>query len=192
MMVSKPDAVCEEAAGNASLLATAPLSCGPDADGSVITGQCVYYIVPLAGSVIDNSAWHAHVRLETSMPLKAQMARQERKKLLALPLKPRRTTSGIQTPYNATTVSAIYNTNHDMGVFISAAVKTMNSKFTLVDIKELGKKWVYQFYTDPSIGPAAVMDAFQAALSTEMQTMPPSKVVDNPITKIESQTTVLA
>ncbi|CAN9443084.1 unnamed protein product [Alternaria alternata] len=51
------------AAGNASLLATAPLSCGPDADGSVITGQCVYYIVPLAGSVIDNSAWHAHVRL---------------------------------------------------------------------------------------------------------------------------------
>jgi hypothetical protein len=48
------------------------------------------------------------------MPLKAQMARQERKKLLALPLKPRRTTSGIQTPYNATTVSAIYNTNHDM------------------------------------------------------------------------------
>ena len=77
-------------------------------------------------------------------------------------------------------------------MFISAAVKTMNSKFTLVDIKELGKKWVYQFYTDPSIGPAAVMDAFQAALSTEMQTMPPSKVVDNPITKIESQTTVLA
>jgi hypothetical protein len=51
---------------------------------------------------------------------------------------------------------------------------------------------VYQFYTDPSIGPAAVMDAFQAALSAEMQTMPSSKVVGNPIIKIESQTTVLA
>ena len=77
-------------------------------------------------------------------------------------------------------------------MFISAAVKTIDPKFKPVDIIELGRKWVYQFYTDPSIGPAAVMDAFQAALSTEMQTMPPSKVVDNPITKIESQTTVLA
>ncbi|KAH6840571.1 hypothetical protein AA0119_g12179 [Alternaria tenuissima] len=191
-MVSKADPVPRDAAGNASLLATAPLSCGPDADGSIVTGQCVYYKVPLAGSAIENSAWHAHVRLETSMPLKALEVLQERKTRLSLPLKPRRTASGIQSPVNATTVSAIYNTSDDMGDFISAAVKTIDPKFKPVDIIELGRKWVYQFYTDPSIGPAAVMDAFQAALSAEMQTMPSSKVVGNPIIKIESQTTVLA
>jgi hypothetical protein len=48
------------------------------------------------------------------MPLKALEVLQERKTRLSLPLKPRRTASGIQSPVNATTVSAIYNTSDDM------------------------------------------------------------------------------
>lgn len=67
----------------------------------------------------------------------------------------------------------------------------MDPKFVLVNLMEIGKTYMCQFQTDPSIGSAAVMIAFEEALSAETQVMSQYKDAGSPDTKIESQTTIL-
>ena len=118
-----------------NLLHAPPISVGPDEDGTMVTGEAVFYPIPTCGNNQGIDAYHAHVALTASMPLAAAQKWAKRKKDLAIantgPRIPKKDPNGdkIVSPYNATTVSANWTTSIQAADIMSKAVKSMDQKF---------------------------------------------------------------
>jgi hypothetical protein len=161
--------------------------------GIRITGQHVYYPVPL-GNPGTNDAWHSHTLLwvEQAPQFRENWAKQKR----MLSVKPRPSGLAAGASYNTATVSAQWSGAKNVPMIMSQAVHAVqqltNPTFTYLPPAIIdGTKYTYQFQMSTDVGSAAVLGAFSNAIHGLLSPTGADPLPAMPVTKIESQGTIV-
>lgn len=157
--------------------------------GIKITGQHVYYKVPL-GDQGGTNAWHSHTLLWVQKTPGFQKKWADEKKKMCV-----KAADSVDpgTPYNIATVKATWQDNAGvpqiMAKAVQAALESSNPKLTK-EPGHLGCAWVYtyQFKTATGVGPAAVLQVFSNAINNNL---PSGRLVAKPVTEITKYSTVV-
>lgn len=133
----------------------------------IITGGMIFYKIPL-GNPGNHEAWHSHTRLHYVSSSNSDKEFQDEKLALAIKQTPSNIKSG--DPYNSTTLSVQWTGACGVAPITSKAVQTMldNSKGNITFLRPAlidGTRFIYQFKTATTMGPAEVAAKLSAALS---------------------------
>jgi hypothetical protein len=166
-------------------------------DGDLhVTGNIVYYLIPTANAG-GHQIWHFCTTINATTTIKFRQQRAERKS--ALHVAPKKSGIKDDDSYNLTTLSATWAAAATGIEQVMSDVKTAmqantTNNFTWQSSTDEGNKRIQTYKTLPSVGPAAVLTAFDTAVASAVQNLTndatPS-LPTQPVTNIESVSAVL-